>query len=482
MIEMRFQSQERECMALATRLDQLLGGPLDFLRCDLASILGNPHKMVGDGIVEPSGFSLLHASSPCAKIHKVKNITEQAKAAHMETVRIYRLTDLDKRTRGRLRAAQMEAARLWMDCVEWHKQARTAHERWPSRDELQRRTKGGTYALHSQSTQMVCHQFLANVDTIRQLRQANPRHRYPYHLKKYMTVEWPAQAVARQGKHLILPMGRSRRSFSFHLSGLPEQMGAVSLVWNGEYELHIVVPAALPEPAVLPTASSVQATVDLGEIHQAAVTTSTGKALIVTGRGMRSLKRQHNKLLGHLSRLQARCKKGSKRWRRLQYTKERESGKKERRVRDLRHKGTRQAVNFCQREGVHTLYVGDPHGVRNQNKGRHHNQRMAQWEYGKDKQYLQEKCSKAGIECFTGSERGTSSQCPQCRWKKKPKGRNWTCRRCGFTGHRDIVGSMNMHPIAFGSRIAYPTSLTYRRPGPMRDRRQNKELSSRGTS
>jgi putative transposase len=139
-------------------------------------------------------------------------------------------------------------------------------------------------------------------------------------------------------------------------------------------------------------------------------------------------------------------------------------------------------VDFCQAEGVQTLYVGDPHGVRTENRGRHHNQRMAQWEYGKDQQYLAEKCEKVGIVCFSGSERGTSSHCPRCGWKKKPKGRNWTCRRCGFVGHRDVVGSMNMHPIAFGSRIVYPTSLTYRRPGPLRDRRLDKQRSPGGTS
>ena len=84
--------------------------------------------------------------------------------------------------------------------------------------------------------------------------------------------------------------------------------------------------------------------------------------------------------------LASRCSKGSKRWRRLQYTKEREGGKSKRRVRDLRHKGTRQVVNFCHEAGVQTLYVGDPHGVRTQNKGRQHNQRMSQWEYEQDKQ------------------------------------------------------------------------------------------------
>ena len=400
----------------------------------------------------------------------------------MQTVRIYPLKDLDRRTRARLKAAQMEAARVWMYCVERHQQARSARVPWPSRDDLQRETRGGQYALHSQSIQMVCQQFLANVQTIKQLRQSNPHHRYPYHPKKYMTVEWPAQAVSRQGKRLILPMGRGRKSFSFPLSDLPEQIGAVSLVWNGGYELHIVVPASSAASPVAGPDKSVQAAADLGEIHQVAVTTTTGKGLIVTGRGMRTIKRHYNQTLGQLSRLQSRCRKGSKRWRRLQYTRERERGKKERRVRDLRHKGTRQAVDFCRAEGVQTLYVGDPHGVRQESKGRHHNQRMAQWEYGKDKRYLQQKCAQVGIVCFSGSERGTSSHCPRCDWKQKPKGRNWTCWRCGFMGHRDIVGSMNMHPLAFGSRISYPTSLTYRRPGPLRDRRQDKELSSSGTS
>jgi putative transposase len=400
----------------------------------------------------------------------------------MQTVRIYRLKDLDRRTRARLRAAQLEAARVWRYCLERHQSARLTQTCWPDRDDLQRETKGGQYALHSQSVQLVCQQFVANVETIKHLRQSNPRHRYPYRPKRYRAVSWPAQAVSRCGKRLILPMGRGRKSFSFHLPDLPERIGAVSLVWRGGFELHLVIPAAPEGEGSAPAAPAVQAAVDLGEIHQAAVTTSTGQGLIVTGRGIRSLKRGYNMTLGRLARMQARCQKGSKRWRRLQYTKARELGRKERRVRDLRHKGTRQVVAFCRAERVQTLYVGDPHGVRTENKGRHHNQRMSQWEYGKDKQYLQQKCERVGIVCFSGSERGTSSRCPRCDWRKKPTGRNWTCRRCGFVGHRDIVGSMNMHPIAFGSRIAYPASLTYRRPGPMRDRQQAKELPPGGTS
>src|SRR5438876_10206766 len=144
--------------------------------------------------------------------------------ADMETVRIYRLNGLAPSTRERLRVAQLEAGRVWNVCRELHQEARLGHQPWPDRQGLQRVTKGGQFALHSQSIQMVCHQFLANVETIQQVRKSNPRHRYPYHPKKYMNVEWPAQAVGRSGKRLILPMGRGRKSFSFHLLDLPDQI------------------------------------------------------------------------------------------------------------------------------------------------------------------------------------------------------------------------------------------------------------------
>ena len=52
--------------------------------------------------------------------------------------------------------------------------------------------------------------------------------------------------------------------------------------------------------------------------------------------------------------------------------------------------------------------------------------------------------------------------------KKKPKGRNWVCKACGFTGHRDLVGSVNMYPIAYDQKVMFPRSVTYLRPGKAR--------------
>jgi len=77
-----------------------------------------------------------------------------------------------------LKAAQQEAAQVWNLCCDLHQAARTAHAKWPSRDALQKATKG-RFALHSQSVQMVVHAFLANVQTTRQLKPLHPRMRYP---------------------------------------------------------------------------------------------------------------------------------------------------------------------------------------------------------------------------------------------------------------------------------------------------------------
>ncbi len=379
----------------------------------------------------------------------------------MHTVRIYRLDHLSPMLFQRLKAAQMEAAQVWNSCCELHKQARAIHSMWPGRDELQQATKG-RFALHSQSIQMIVHAFLATIGATRTLRATYPKMRmkYPWKTKRFHPVYWPAQAVSVEQGRVVLPMGRGRASLVFHLD-LPKNSGACTLVWNNGFELHVCI--EVPQAKHAPGKN--QATVDLGEIHLAAVTTNTGKAVVISGRGIRSLKRQRNMRHRRIAKKQARCQKYSRRWKKLQRARNKMANRIERRVRDLRHKATRQVIEFCEEQQVGTLFIGNPHGVRQENKGRHHNQRMAQWEYGKDIDYLTYKSKQACIKSFSGSERGTSSQCPVCRHRHKPKGRVWTCRKCGFVGHRDIVGSINMHWLAYEQPVTFPRSVTYLRPG-----------------
>jgi putative transposase len=381
----------------------------------------------------------------------------------MKTVRIYRLHP-SPTLFARLKAAQEEAAVVWNLCMETHQAARLSHGTWPGQHELHTLTKG-RFALHSQSVQAVFRSFLGTIETTKKLRREHPemRMKYPYREKRFYPVHWTAQAVSRQMRRVVLPMGRGRGSLVLPIE-LPDHAGACTLVWNRGFELHVCIEVPQAEQAP----GTAQATVDLGEIHLAAVTTNTGVALIVTGRGIRSLKRQRNRQLGHLAKKQSRCQKHSRRWKKLQRAKHKVCRRSERRTRDIRHKATRHVITFCVEQEVGRLFIGNPHGVRNRDTGRHHNQRMALWEYGKDIDYLTHKAKQARIMSFTGSERGTSSRCPVCGHRHKPKGRVWVCRTCGFTGHRDLVGSVNMHSLAFGQHVEFPRSLTYLRPSSSR--------------
>lgn len=112
----------------------------------------------------------------------------------METARIYRLTGLPGSLERRLREAQMEAARVWTRCRDLHLDARRNQLSWPTRDDLQRATKG-EFALHSQTVQMICHQFLTIVENTRQARRRNPQLRYPYKDKRYYPVCWAVSNV-----------------------------------------------------------------------------------------------------------------------------------------------------------------------------------------------------------------------------------------------------------------------------------------------
>src|SRR6266699_1158036 len=386
----------------------------------------------------------------------------------MKTIKIYRLDNLSSALFQRLKAAQMEAAQVWNTCCELHKNARQQQTQWPGQNEMQRVTRG-RFALHSQSVQAIFRAFLATIDTTRELRKTHPmmRMKYPWRTKRFYPVHWPAQSVSKERGRVVLPMGKGRKSLILPIE-MPAGAGACTLVWKNGFELHVCVESPQAEQAP----GSVRATVDLGEIHLAAVTTDTGKAMIVTGRAIRSLKRQRHQRLGQIAKKQSRCLKYSRRWKNLQRAKNKVRRRVARRVGDMRHKATRQVIDFCVEHAVGSLFIGNPHGVRKQNKGRHHNQRMAGWEYGKDIDYLTYKSKYAHILSFTGSERGTSSQCPRCGHRQKPKGRNWACRACGFTGHRDLVGSVNMHTLAYGSHVMFPRSFTYLRPASARRSRR----------
>jgi len=395
----------------------------------------------------------------------------------VETVTIIPLKNLSTKKFQQIRDGQQEAAKVWNRCNEIHLAARKACIEWPDLDDLRKATKGGQYKISSQTIQAIALTYITCVDVASKLRKNNSQSsiRYPYKEKKFFTLSFPQQALKyeRDAQRLILPMGRGNPSLVLTGIELPEKFGGCRIVWNGTYhELHI---SRYYEPIIIELDPEIAACIDLGQIHQGAIVTNTGEALIVIGRGIRSLKRQLNKEIGKICQKQSKCTKGSNRWRKLQHAKMKLIARVKRQIRELRHQGTNKLVQFCIRYKVSKVYIGNPQGVQHKNSGRMQNQRMSQWEFGKDINYLQYKLGKWLIQCFIGPERGTSSRCPVCDHQQKVSGRRWRCRACNFEGHRDIVGAANMHQLAYGQKIVFPKTITYLRAGLVKEYKRSEQ-------
>ena len=125
----------------------------------------------------------------------------------MQTTKIYRLPYQEPEVFERLKAAQIEAALVWNECMSAHKECRVNQTPWLNQTTLQKLTKG-KYELHSQSIQMVCQFFLANVDSTKANRRAGIKNmKYPWRTKRFYPVSWTAQAVKYSDKKLCFISG-----------------------------------------------------------------------------------------------------------------------------------------------------------------------------------------------------------------------------------------------------------------------------------
>jgi putative transposase len=155
----------------------------------------------------------------------------------------------------------------------------------------------------------------------------------------------------------------------------------------------------------------------------------------------RAIKQWRNKCLGLFSRMLSKCKKGSRRYKRLLRAKARMKAKTANQLRDLFHQATRKAINHCTAQGICELIIGDPKGVEKDTKkkkrlSRKSRQKVSQMEYGRIKQQLSYKAREQGVSVQYVKEHNTTKQCPACGKTNTCTGRNYQCS-CGFVGHRD---------------------------------------------
>jgi putative transposase len=366
-------------------------------------------------------------------------------------VRLVALRGLSPAALVQCQALRSEAGCLRTDLVSLHAQART-QGRWLSAGDLQQATKGGQYALHSQSVQALCQKFAANVETATALRRqevAETGHlqtQYPHHRKAYQTVVWKDQALTvLPSGELRLPTGAQRPPL---LLPLPEEyrhanLRRAELTWRADhYELCLPLDTGETLPPPLPAGAV--AGVDLGEVHVAAVTTTKRHALVVSGRQLRSCKQWRNKVHSVMQERLSRCQAGSRRAKRLLKRKAQISAKLYRQQRDILHQAARKVVDFCASEGVSQIAVGDVRDIQTGvSLGKQTNQKISQWPHGQFAQYLTEKAARLGMVVEWMDEAYSTRTCSVCGHVQasSPRGRRFRCAGCGARVHRDVNGS-----------------------------------------
>jgi putative transposase len=213
--------------------------------------------------------------------------------------------------------------------------------------------------------------------------------------------------------------------------------------------------------------------VDLGIIHPYAVAGPSGEALLVSGRAIRA--EHHLHLADTKARQRAAARRapkpgqrGSRRWRHHRRRQRVVEARHARRIGQAQHEAARAVVGWAVARRIGTLAVGDPRGVLNLAAGRRHNRRTRDWRVGRLISALRDKAGQAGIAFTLTDERGTSSTCPACRARvPKPRGRVFSCPRCGLSGHRDLIAAANIAGRAPGGITPAVTAagVTHRRAG-----------------
>jgi putative transposase len=243
-------------------------------------------------------------------------------AATQCVVRLIPLRRLSAATLARCAALRREAGRCWTDLVVAHQAAR-AQGRWLTVRELEQLGAAGgpdgSSALHSQTIQALAQKLDANLTTATELRrreavQGVVTTAYPYHPKPYQTVVWKDQAIQVQAGQMRLSNGAKRAPL---LLPLPEEyrqadIRRAELTWRADhYELCLTLDTGEHPPSS--RADGDVAGIDLGEVHIAAITTTSRQALVISGRHLRTCKQWRNRAHAILQEKLSRCQRDSKR-------------------------------------------------------------------------------------------------------------------------------------------------------------------------
>ena len=197
---------------------------------------------------------------------------------------------------------------------------------------------------------------------------------------------------------------------------------------SGKYIAQIAVQA---EEA--PAAAGQPMGIDLGLKIPAVAVVEGGKTKFFgNGRQNKFVKRKHRSVrrrLGKLKKLAAIRKLNNKeqRW-----------------MKDTDHKISRQIVNFAKENQVATIRLEALSGIRQTARTSRKNEKnLHSWSFYRLAKYIEYKAILAGMKIEYVDPKYTSQKCPICGERNKAGDRKYKCS-CGFEGHRDRVGALNI--------------------------------------
>jgi putative transposase len=339
--------------------------------------------------------------------------------------------------------------------------------------------------LHAHSKDAAQAGFYQACKTAKANREKNGK--YPHKRKFYRTTIWKSTGIRRQRDRLLLSQAKRLPPI---IVRLPEQLRGVLRVLEARlvydrraqrYTWHLVVengkqPKAAPLPNVV--------AVDLGEIHPAVVGDEQ-QATIITCRERRHEQQGHAKRLAKLSKALSTKRKGSQRYKRLRAARTRMRARHKRVMRDMEHKISRAVVDVALEQQAGTIAIGDVRDIADGvNHGKQHNQQSSQWNHGRLRQYITYKAEAEGIVVELVDEHYTSQTCPNCSKRHKPRGRMYSCGRCGFSAHRDVVGQINIlsrYKTGQVGRLHPPAEIKHRMPHNLRLMRRRRDTGQPAT-
>lgn len=130
--------------------------------------------------------------------------------------------------------------------------------------------------------------------------------------------------------------------------------------------------------------------------------------------------------------------------------------KEQRWMTDQNHKVSHQIVNHAVKHGVSMIKLERLKNIRKTARtSRKNAKNLHNWSFYQLQNFIQYKANIVGIRVVEVDPAYTSQTCPNRGERNKAEDRTYRCS-CGFYGHRDHVGAMNImnQPVAGGNSLS----------------------------